>query len=131
MSAHNPKLVTDNLFQLFDDKPGWQEAEVEIKKACIRFQAEIRALQERHADVGASDTDSREAIGAFVGSLIGGCTDSCLDPEWHVINRYIQGYHIRNNDGLTWGLAREECVKAGLLPADVSNIFTRAREHIV
>ena len=104
-----------NLFLLFDSEPGWQEAEAEIKEACLRFQSEIRALQERHADVGADDTVSREAIGAFVGSLIGSCTDQCLEPEWHIIN------HVQMSTyNLTWDEARERAVKLGLLPLETA-----------
>jgi hypothetical protein len=102
--------MTNNLFALFDDKPGWKQAEGEIKAACLRFQAEIRELQERHREVGAEDTQSREEIGRFVGQLVGGCADECLNPEWFVIDRRWRG------SGITWGEAREKCVEAGELP---------------
>jgi hypothetical protein len=108
-------MSTNNLFELFDDKPGWQQAEAEIKAACLRFQAEIRALQERHSAVGAADTASREAIGSFVGSLIGSCTDRCLDPEWHVIDR-LSRYNLFS-EPKTWGDLRKIAVEKGLLAA--------------
>jgi hypothetical protein len=114
-------MAVNNLFELFDDVPGWIDAEDEIKDACIRFQTEIRALQERHREVGASDTSSREAIGHFVGSLIGSCTDRCLDPEWHIIERRAQQELYRRHagePGLTNGMVRDMCIAEGLLPGN-------------
>jgi hypothetical protein len=63
---------TDNLFALFDSAPQWKKAETEIKQACDRAAAEIKALQEKHRAAGALDTVSRTEIVAYISALIDG-----------------------------------------------------------
>jgi two-component sensor histidine kinase len=64
-------MNTGNLFRLYDNVPGWEEAETKIKEACEEAANKIRALQEQYEKVGANDTDARWAMAYYFSELVG------------------------------------------------------------
>ncbi len=62
--------ASENIFHLFDELPGWEDAQFEIKAACDQAVYRIRASQTDFRGFGAVDTESRNAIAEYVSNLI-------------------------------------------------------------
>jgi hypothetical protein len=62
--------LSGNIFCLFSDEPGWEDAQFEIKGACAQAVYQIRIAQTYFSSFGAEDTESRNAIADYISNLI-------------------------------------------------------------
>lgn len=62
--------ISKNIFHLYDDEPGWEDAQFEIKGACDQAIHQICKAMKDFSSFGTGDTESREKIADYVSGRI-------------------------------------------------------------